>query len=89
MRFRGASAIVGLLIFSAFVMSADAKQKNPHLADSEVACVNWCFDHNKTTPSRDQCLNQCECYYHGNLCARGNFGTVPLNATPLQTDRQP
>jgi hypothetical protein len=87
MRNRGASAILGLLVLSAFAVSADAKTKRFNAADSETACVNWCFDHNSTTFSRDKCLNQCECYYHGNLCAQG-AGGANLNAAPLQNSLQ-
>ena len=89
MRVRRASAILGLLIFSASVISADAAQKRFNTADNETACVNWCFDHNTTTLSRDKCLNQCECYYHGNLCARGTTGGTNLNASPLSQGLQP
>ena len=83
MRIATASAILGLLILSASVFSAYAAQKGTKDA-GEVACINWCFDHNTSTPGRDRCLNQCECYYHGNLCGRGATGrnAAPLNASP-------
>lgn len=87
MRFR--VAMLGLLILPAFAASADAKQKKPGGGDSETACVNWCFDHNSTTYSRDKCLNQCECYYHGNLCLGGATGGANSNASPLPKDRAP
>jgi hypothetical protein len=68
---------LGLLMLSAALFPADAAKKGAK-GDSEVACVNWCFDHNTSTVNRDKCLNKCECYYHGDLCvgAAGNGGAT-------------
>jgi len=76
MRVRGSLILVSLILFASAI-PADAAKKKPGGGDSETACVNWCFDHNTTTVSRDKCLNQCECYYHGNLCGRVTGGAMP------------
>ena len=57
----------GFLMFSGFMSLAWAAPKK----DSEKACVDWCFD-NRSGEERAKCLNQCECYYHDNLCKKNN-----------------
>ena len=56
---------------------ADARPRG----DSETACVNWCFDH-RDGVERNKCLNGCECYYHGDLCARSDRAAVAARAMP-------
>lgn len=80
MRIRGSLVLLCLLAL-AHAVPAEAAKKKPR-GDSETACVNWCFDHNSTTVSRDKCLNQCECYYHGNLCGRVTGGVMQPDKAP-------
>jgi hypothetical protein len=82
-------AVAGLLVLSAALFPADAARKQGAKGDSETACVNWCFDHNTTTVNRDRCLNQCECYYHGNLCLGAGNGGGTFNASPRPSGNQP
>ena len=68
-----AAALIGLA-------GQPARARPP--TESEVGCVNWCFDHNKTDHSRSLCLNGCECYYRGNLCPATGRTEADSRATP-------
>ena len=74
------AAAAGLCAALLGLVDQPARARPP--ADSEVSCVNWCFDHNKTDHSRSICLNGCECHYHGNLCASTGRTEADSRATP-------